>query len=48
VHVHTTGGESKGLALGSLCVILGIFFILDFLFAIKNTRFTYVQTKCVV
>jgi hypothetical protein len=35
------------MALGSLCIVTGIVFLIDFLFAIKNTRFTYVQARVI-
>jgi hypothetical protein len=40
-------GKATGMALGSLCIITGIVFLIDFLFAIKNTRFTYVQARVI-
>lgn len=39
--------DSTGIALGSLAIVTGILFLIDFAFAIKNTRFTVVQTRIV-
>jgi len=39
--------DSTGMALGSLAIVTGIIFLIDFAFAIKNTRFTVVQTRIV-
>jgi len=40
-------GNSTGMAMGVLSIITGIVFLIDFVFAIKNTRFTVVQTRIV-
>jgi hypothetical protein len=44
------GQRGSGIAMGVLAIITGIVFLVDFLFAIKNTRFgfTSVQTRVVV
>ncbi len=46
-NVPVPDGKATGMALGSLCIITGIVFLIDFLFAIKNTRFTYVQARVI-
>jgi len=38
---------NTGMAMGVLCIVTGIVFLVDFLFAIKNTKFTVVQTRIV-
>ncbi len=45
-----TGQRGSGIAMGVLAIITGVVFLVDFLFAIKNTRFgfTSVQTRVVV
>eukprot|EP00088_Acartia_fossae_P039424 TRINITY_DN41042_c0_g1_i1.p1 TRINITY_DN41042_c0_g1~~TRINITY_DN41042_c0_g1_i1.p1 ORF type:complete len:158 (-),score=33.62 TRINITY_DN41042_c0_g1_i1:175-621(-) len=45
---NTRSKDSTGMALGVLAIITGIVFLIDFIFAIKNTRFTFVQTRTVV
>jgi hypothetical protein len=42
-----TDSKATGMALGSLCIAAGIVFLIDFIFAIKNTRFTYVQARVI-
>jgi hypothetical protein len=44
------GQREVGIAMGVLAIITGIVFLIDFLFAIKNTRFgfTSVTTRVVV
>lgn len=39
--------RTSGMALGCLLVATGIVFLIDFLFAIKNTRITVIQTRTV-
>jgi hypothetical protein len=48
--VHCAGQRGSGIAMGVLAIITGVVFLVDFLFAIKNTRFgfTSVQTRVVV
>eukprot|EP00092_Neocalanus_flemingeri_P027514 GFUD01029848.1.p1 GENE.GFUD01029848.1~~GFUD01029848.1.p1 ORF type:complete len:162 (+),score=31.10 GFUD01029848.1:37-486(+) len=38
-------GRATGIAMGVLAIITGIVFLIDFIFAIKNTRFSVVQTR---
>ena len=42
-HGYRSGKEAQ-MALGCLCIIAGIIFLIDFLFAVKNTKFTVVRT----
>ena len=37
-YLSSTNGYSAGMALGSICIITGIVFIIDFAFSIKNFR----------
>merc|ERR1712088_8949 len=37
--------QAAQMALGSLCIIAGILFLIDFLFSVKNTRVTVVTTR---
>jgi len=37
--------ESTRMALGCLCIVAGILFLIDFLFSVKNTRVTVVTTR---
>ena len=39
--------HSMGLAIGILSIVTAIVFILDFIFAMKNTRITVIQTRAV-
>jgi len=39
--------DHAGVAMGVLSIMTGIVFLIDFLFAIKNTKFTVVQTRVV-
>ena len=36
--VFLEGGNATGMAMGSLSIVTGIIFLIDFFFAIKNTR----------
>eukprot|EP00096_Caligus_rogercresseyi_P010529 TRINITY_DN3882_c0_g1_i1.p1 TRINITY_DN3882_c0_g1~~TRINITY_DN3882_c0_g1_i1.p1 ORF type:complete len:149 (+),score=27.96 TRINITY_DN3882_c0_g1_i1:148-594(+) len=36
---------NEGIALGSLCIVAGVFFLIDFLFAMRNTRVTVIHTR---
>ena len=38
-------GRATGIAMGVLAIITGIVFLIDFIFAIKNTRFSVTQTR---
>jgi len=40
--------DSTGIALGVIAIITGIVFLIDFIFAFKNTRITVVQTRTVI
>ncbi len=50
IFLNGAGQRGSGIAMGVLAIITGIVFLVDFLFAIKNTRFgfTSVQTRVVV
>jgi len=37
--------KAAPMALGVLCIIAGILFLIDFLFSVKNTRVTVVTTR---
>ena len=37
--------QAAQMALGSLCIVAGILFLIDFLFSVKNTRVTVVTTS---
>jgi len=37
--------DSTRMALGCLCIVAGILFLIDFLFSVKNTRVTVVTTR---
>ena len=37
--------KAATIALGSLCIVAGILFLIDFLFSVKNTRVTVVTTR---
>ena len=37
--------QAAQMALGSLCIVAGILFLIDFLFSVKNTRVTVVTTR---
>uniref|UniRef100_A0A0K2V9W8 MARVEL domain-containing protein n=1 Tax=Lepeophtheirus salmonis TaxID=72036 RepID=A0A0K2V9W8_LEPSM len=39
------GQCNDGLALGSLCIVSGVLFLIDFLFAIRSTRITIIHTR---
>lgn len=38
------GDQVAEMALGCLCIVAGILFLIDFLFSVKNTRVTVVRT----
>ena len=40
--------HKMGIALGIMSIIAGVLFLIDFLFAIKNTRITIIQTRTTV
>ena len=37
-------GQTTQMVLGFFCIVTGIVFLIDFLFAVKNTRFTVTTT----
>ena len=39
--------ESMRTALGAMCIITAAVFLIDFLWAMKNTKFTVIQTRTV-
>ena len=41
-------GRATGIAMGVLAIITGIVFLIDFFFAVKNTRFSVVHSRVVV
>jgi hypothetical protein len=41
-------GKETGMALGSLCIVAGIIFLIDFFFAVRVTRITYVQASVLI
>ena len=39
--------DSMKTALGAMCIITAAVFLIDFLWAMKNTKFTVIQTRTV-
>ncbi len=44
ISINERRGQTMGLVIGVIAIAAGVVFLVDFLFAIKNTKFTVVQT----
>lgn len=47
ISVNKRYNDSMLTALGAMCIITAAVFLIDFLWAMKNTKFTVIQTRTV-